>query len=303
MFSSKLPPPIKAFSPTFTFDELRSQSSSSTALLPVLTPHETTVITHHGTNETKQSKQIYLRDDGQIDVTKTVVAGLGGPQAAQTTYDDTIPLKVRYPHLKHHFPRPSPEALSETIAETKAMIQAVLAGGEPKSYAETATVNGKTISISTMQEDPLLPAKFKLRKNRVEQAPPPPPMLNKPPSMTQPLTAEERAKWSIPAAVSNWKNPMGFHISLENRLKSIQAKQTEVNIEKFANLTSALDKADAQARTEIAERNARLKQQAEEEQRRKEAELQELAQLTRRKRQGGRHRDGRDEHPHKRHRT
>jgi hypothetical protein len=71
------------------------------------------------------------------------------------------------------------------------------------------------------------------------------------PSPPMKLGTEEREKWKIPAATSNWKNTAGYTIPLNQR--SHLAELGEVNGQ-FAKLSSALNVAETTAREEISSR-------------------------------------------------
>lgn len=250
-----------------------------------------------------------------------------------TTYDATIPLKVSFPNLNHNFPRPPPDVA--VIAETRAIFAALLeaklgtqkkdqttyinykdttttheVGGDnnavktvPAAFAADATAedHGKIIKIETMQEDPLLPPKHKLRKNRHErhdQEQEVGPILK--PSAK--VTKEDRQKWNIPAAISNWKNNSGFTIALDKRVIGVggggasvsgdgggdgdgnAASAELLNVEKFSALNQALNTAEVQARQDITRRNE-LRQQLElNEKRQREEKIREIANRNKRRR-------------------
>lgn len=71
------------------------------------------------------------------------------------------------------------------------------------------------------------------------------------------LTPEEQQSWKIPACISNWKNPKGYTISLENRevVDGRNLKDVVVS-DKFAKVTDSLYIAERIAREEIEKRAA-----------------------------------------------
>lgn len=214
-------------------------------------------------------------------------------RGAQSTYQDAIPLKKRYPNLRHHFPRYTretcpDESLEICISETKKAIDKILGieGEDSKkksavSYVKYAAGDEeRTLEIRQVQVDPMLPPKFKLRKNRHREPSPPPPILKDTSLATQKLTKEDREKWNIPAAVSNWKNNQGFALSLDDRIRAANSGDSTsdvLNVEKFSTLSSALEGADKEARVEIAMRNRIRQEQAIKDQQEKEEKLRELA--------------------------
>lgn len=249
--------------------------------------------------------------NGTLDYSKTIALSSSSTRKVQSSYEDTIPLKTRFPNLKHFFPKPTSEETAQCVAETAEAIQKILSGklapnqsqnkdqvshityesksivGEPDDSIEGDGPRGRQLHIRSMQEDPMLPPKFKLRKNRHKDPSPPPPILKKNTNTTAPLTKEEREKWNIPSAISNWKNNQGFTISLDKRMAANgQSLDEEVglNIEKFGNLSQALEDADKNAREEIAVRNELMRELAVKEQKDKEEKLRQLAEASRRER-------------------
>ncbi|KAI5952200.1 PRP45 [Candida margitis] len=229
------------------------------------------------------------------------------------TYDATIPLKIKFPNLIHHFPIPPPD--SQIIEETRAIFTSLLdaklgtqkkeqttyisytgdmpsnvaangGGGDGNGDGANADADvgeDKIIQIETMQEDPLLPPKHKLRKNRHErhdQEQETGAILKKPTKVSK----EDRQKWNIPAAISNWKNNSGFTIALDKRVIGGAGgagpdgnSDDALNVEKFGALSQALTNAEVQAREDISRRNE-LRQQLElREKRQRQDRIREIA--------------------------
>lgn len=236
----------------------------------------------------------------EIDVNKRIITmNQIGTHRNLSKYEDSIPLKKRYPQLKHHFPRYTLETcpdntIEDCVAETKKVIDELLGVGSEKKTSQDASIikykskdsdEDRIVQIRTLQEDPMLPPKFKLRKNRHREPSPPPPILKDTASATQKLTKEDRERWTIPAAVSNWKNNQGFALSLEDRIRAAHGGDSSssdvLNVEKFSLLSNALESADKEARVEITMRNKMRQEQAAKEQKEKEAKLRELAERAR----------------------
>lgn len=220
----------------------------------------------------------------------------------QPSIDETIPLKKRIPHLKHHFPRYSldlcpDDSLAECVRQTKSVLDSLL--NSTPTQTELAIVNHVSSSLVANNQhppqtraiqikqhilDPLIPSRFKLRKNRHRPPSPPPPVLKSDTATAAAanLTSQERALWKIPSAISNWKNNQGFIISLDKRVMAAQGgTQSEapaVNTAKFSDLSLALSAADQQARIDIARRN---KQKADEALHLRQESQQALRQLAR----------------------
>lgn len=294
MISSLLPKPRHSAHETIPV-VLPTQQAKSTALLPTSLSAQINV-------STTPVDLAALEKSTPQEYSKGVIQASGNTSAAQTSYDDTIPLKVRFPNLKHHFPRYTlancpDDSLSVCLDETRDVINKLIAqaeGIEEKAEAVTVVelnpeglddsdVRGRTVEIRNYKEDPMLPPKFKLRKNRHKNLSPPPPILRAAPA--EKITKEVKDKWKIPSAVSNWKNNQGFAISLSKRVVAASggklASDSLINIEKFGALTLALEEADKQAREEITVRNEQRKEAEARLQREKEQQLKALLERSR----------------------
>ncbi|KAK6458170.1 component of the spliceosome [Scheffersomyces xylosifermentans] len=324
MFSSLLPKPKYApYKPPSSIVPSSSgaksrQFVSISSLASTLPSSQTSAIANPHKSATTLST-IIVDAEGNIEYDLTIAsAASNGTRKVQASYEDTIPLKKLIPNLKHHFPRYDLEtcpddSLKECVEETRDVVSAIINSklgiDENKKSSDVTYVKYKTnsvidnedgieeedgrgreriIQIRNYQEDPMLPPKFKLRKNRHKNPSPPPPILKDTSSSQAKLTKEDREKWRIPAAVSNWKNNQGFTISLDKRMKAANGgedgKAADVNIEKFGNLSSALEDADKQARDDIKLRNEMLRELAIKEKKEKEERLRDLAELTRNER-------------------
>lgn len=215
------------------------------------------------TNNDKSIKHLHLGNSLNY-----APQGNGPHQEILTSFEDTIPLKKRYPTLELRVPRYSLEdapdsSLRDCLEDTREVIRLILAGPNKEALPIAAvhvSDENQTIEVAKYKEDPMLPPKFKLRKNR-HRPPSPPPTVLKPPT-TEKVTKELKDKWNIPSALSNWKNNKGFAISLDKRVKAASGGKSDelasLNFEKFGNLASALDTAERDAREEIKVRNERL---------------------------------------------
>lgn len=307
MFSSLLPKPQHAAHETipvvFLKDPVRSALvvvSENTSLKPQLIPNP---------NATERTlAELYVDVNGTVDYAKTVSLSQDSSRAVQASYEDTIPLKEKYPNLKHHFPRYTlqncpDDSLASVLESTRQVINDLIAknAGVSEKSAEPTFVTytpsgidetedrGRTIEIRDYKEDPMLPPKFKLRKNRHKDPSPPPPVLK--PTSTVKVTKELKDQWKIPSVVSNWKNNQGFAISLDKRVKAASgggiAGEATINVEKFGLLSLALEDAHNKARDEIRIRNQQRKEQSIQEQQQKEEQIKQLLERTRMERSNG----------------
>lgn len=112
----------------------------------------------------------------------------------------------------------------------------------------------------------------------------PVPVLHAPP---QKLSKEERAKWNVPASISNWKNTRGYTIPLDKRLAADGRGLRENTINpNFATLSESLYVAERQARQEVRLRAQVQKKLALQEKEQREEELRALANQARLERSG-----------------
>ncbi|KAI5963096.1 PRP45 [Candida pseudojiufengensis] len=249
MFSSLLPPPKhSAYDPSLHFTPQKSQ----------------------------------IKNDKSIIEFKEVATNTNS--STQNSLDSTIPLKQKYPNLVHNFPIP-PKS-QQLIDETKTVLTNLLNSklgittnsNEPEIIQTSASSSSQPqiIQISTFEQDPMLPPKHKLRKNRHEKI-----EIDQEPILKKQhnVTKEERIKWNIPAAVSNWKNNNGYTIDLKKRMTSSNpaTTETEINLKKFSDLNSALDQADAQVRKQLTEKAERQKALELEESKKREDRIRAIA--------------------------
>lgn len=294
MFSSQLPKPLHTGLESVKVVIPKDNAKSSALIVPESRFKDT----EDSDLENVEELQL-LRSQ---DYARVIIQKSGGPKNAQASLEDTIPLKIKYPNLKHHFPRYTlencPDSSLRTCLEgTREVIQRLLAqqqGAEediPKNDVfeykppslNDEDMGGRTVQVTTLQEDPMLPPKHKLRKNRHEDPSPPPPILRKAP--TEKITKETKDKWAIPSVVSNWSNSKGYSISLRKRQEAASGGQisehADINAEKFSLLALALETADQNAREEIRIRNEERRVMAQREQEEKERRLKELVNRTR----------------------
>lgn len=131
--------------------------------------------------------------------------------------------------------RPSDETIDETTERTRLALERITNGkikaAQPKHVPKTNSdaqfirytpanqAEGerkqRIIKMSTVQEDPLEPPKFKHKKIPRAADEPPAPVLHSPPRA---VTAQDQKDWMIPPCISNWKNNKGYTIPLDKRL-------------------------------------------------------------------------------------
>ncbi|KAK6466077.1 component of the spliceosome [Scheffersomyces coipomensis] len=342
MFSSLLPPPKHS---SYTRDSSSSlikisKPKADKLSQKVLTLPQSSSSTSSAIIQTNQEdgsiSKLVIKDDGSIDYSQTIaLANNKDNRSVQTTYEDTIPLKKRYPNLKHHFPRYTlqtcpDDSIQNCVDETKDVItnimNAKLGITKDKSKSDVNIIKytsndvlginnderegrpqERIIQVREYMEDPMLPPKFKLRKNRHKNPSPPPPILKNVNASESKITKEDREKWKIPAAISNWKNNQGFTISLDKRIIAANGgSETEiapdaVNIQKFGELSNALEQADKQAREDLIAKRELAKQKAIEEKAQKELQLKQLASLSQHERKRHQQYDSYEPTNYKRH--
>lgn len=321
MFSSLLPKPKNSFYDPSTRIKLSKIPTHEKSIQLVKLPDsKSTSSVRSPAKSNSTISKLHLNSDGTLNYNLTIAsANTNTSRTIQSSYEDTIPLKIKFPNLKHHFPRYDIEtcpddSLEECLKDTKAVISKMIneklgISNDAKdkkdkvTYIKYTTNNlandsddidnsdsergrERIVQIRNVQEDPMLPPKFKLRKNRHKNPSPPPPILKSANNeQTSKLTKEDHEKWQIPSAISNWKNNQGFTISLDKRMIAAnggsEQNNEEINLEKLGDLSQALENADKQAREEITIRNQMLKELAIKEQQEKENKLKELADIAR----------------------
>ena len=259
----------------------------------------------------QEQKQVVLaapvpEKSSSRDYTMILRNGANDQRDIQSSLDDVIPLRQRQRNIS--LAMPSEEEVRATTERTRKALDKVLQEKLGKgainskdqkkaSYVRYTSSNilddkpssSRIIKIVDVQEDPMAPKKFKQKKQMARPSSPPAPVLHAP---TRKATAEEQKQWYIPPAISNWKNPNGFTISLDKRLavdgRDPNRDNTEGDVNKnFIDLANALDEADKKAREDIKIRNALRKKLAEKENREKEEKLRLLAQRAREEKMGG----------------
>lgn len=200
--------------------------------------------------------------------------------------------------------RPDAETLNETAERTRLALEKITNGkikaAQPKNVPKTNTDSeyirytpanqsadgGKQriIKMSTVQEDPLEPPRFKHKKIPRGPTEPPPPVMQSPPRA---VTAQDQKDWMIPPCISNWKNNKGYTIPLDKRLAADGRGLQDVHInDNFAKFSEALYVADRHAREEVRARSQMQQLLAQKEKAQKEENLRLLAQRARDERAG-----------------
>lgn len=267
-------------------------------------------------DSTESSRELIVKaltrtDDNQGDIVQrnNVTDSVVG---SRLKFQDFVPIRQR--DFNMELPKPSSLEIDETYKRTKKVFDKILAGSmkpEGATVKNSAQVNAEAYEVTydTVQssgavrsrklkivehaQDPLQPSQVKAGKVMAPPVEEPlTPILHKTDSTetSNKVTKEERDQWNIPAAISSWKNPKGYTISLERRL-GMDARYNEQNSgaqtvnEGFAKLSSALDVADRQARQEMRLKAEAKKRLADEEMRQKEHKLKLLAQKARMERE------------------
>lgn len=134
----------------------------------------------------------------------------------------------------------------------------------------------RIIQMVPAQLDPMMPPKHQHKKAPRGPADDFIPVLHAPPTK---LTKEERAKWNIPACISNWKNTRGYTIPLDKRLAADGRglRETTTINPNFATFSESLYVAERQARDEVKMRAKVQKHLVISEKEKREQELRELA--------------------------
>ncbi|EDO15100.1 hypothetical protein Kpol_1071p7 [Vanderwaltozyma polyspora DSM 70294] len=219
------------------------------------------------------------------------------------SFQDFLPVRQRNFDLS--IPLPTQELIDETFRRTKDAFDILLSKklekpGNMVISNKIASMSSKVIhkvsnqnterviTITQHAQDPLQPVTFKAKK---VVAPPVEstqvPIFHKTDANvaeSKKISDEEREKWNIPSAVSNWKNPKGYAIALDKRVNSGATVETDAS-KKFSELSSALEIADREAREELKMKAEAKKQLAEQELQEKEMKLRILSNRAREERE------------------
>ncbi|KAF9610794.1 hypothetical protein IFM89_024903 [Coptis chinensis] len=188
------------------------------------------------------------------------------------------------------------EEIADTTQKTKAAIEKILVSRlnvpsrscnssyikytpSQRSADHNSGAKERIIRMTEMLVDPLEPAKFKHKKVPKPSGSPPVPVMHSPP---RPVAVKDKQGWKITPCISNWKNPKGYTILLENRLVADGRGLQEVQInDNFAKVQEALYVAERKSREAVAMRSKLQKEILMKEKDRREQELQALAQKAR----------------------
>lgn len=288
MFSQKLSQPKNSsYTKTIYLENLQSSTTKSNVLVVPQTVADYDIHKQHG-------RDYYINKDGTLNYSLTI-SSANQPRRFHGTYQDTIPLKQRFPNLKHNFPKlhldscPD-DTIEKCVRETKEVINNILQEKLGEAQVEsTQNIQYKppdihergremNIRVQNYVVDPMLPPPpHKLRKNRHQDPSPPPPILRT--SSSSKPSKEDRKYWDIPSLVSKWKNNRGFTIDLDNRVAGSEVDAPKLNIKKLTDLSLALDMADKKAREEINIRNEQRKQLSMKQEKERELKLNQLREI------------------------
>eukprot|EP01060_Flectonema_neradi_P024783 TRINITY_DN33663_c0_g1_i1.p1 TRINITY_DN33663_c0_g1~~TRINITY_DN33663_c0_g1_i1.p1 ORF type:complete len:463 (+),score=112.42 TRINITY_DN33663_c0_g1_i1:91-1479(+) len=237
---------------------------------------------------------VTLNAKGEIDSDALVRSGQRKGTTTFGTYLDLVPKDYDDDELA----RPTSEELTDAFAATRKLLEAKLTGkvasltGKPNTKQDSGAtiikynasettgqmghVPNRVIRMVEAQKDPLDPSRSRVQKAPAGPPPEPAPILHSP---TKRASQKDMQDWKVPPMVSNWINPKGYTLPLEQRLKADGRGLQEVQLsEGFATFASAMDEVERTQREEVDIRiNINKKLQAEEENRRME-ELRRLAQ-------------------------
>jgi len=242
---------------------------------------------------------------GNVRYDAIVKQGLKSGQTVQSTSQDLVPLSLRPGKDKDRsLDKPSEESIQETADRTRLALEAITQGkikaAQPKHVPKQDTDSSfirytpgqqggdgnkqRIIKMTSVQEDPLEPPKWKFKKVPKGPPSPPAPVLRSPPRK---VTAKEQAEWNVPPCISNWKNNKGFTIALDKRLAADgRGLQDNFINDGFATFSEALQLADRHAREEVRMRAQMTQKLAAKEKEKREENLRNLAQRARDERAG-----------------
>ena len=200
--------------------------------------------------------------------------------------------------------KPSDQELHETTTNTQQALDLVLADrlgrsslavpvnqqsgpsfvkykADPNAPGYDPKTANRIVRLTTVQADPLEPSVFRHKRLPAAPGDAPTTILRAP---APKASKEELEMWRIPPAISNWKNPRGFVIPLEQRVGADGRHVQDHSVsERFASLAEELHAAEQKAREEISRRNELAKKQLAEEEEERERLLRVAAAEARQK--------------------
>ncbi|CAG2249911.1 SNW domain-containing protein 1-like isoform X2 [Mytilus edulis] len=263
---------------------------------------------------TSNALQVQLGNDGKIKYDAIAKYGHAKDKVVHSKFQDLVP--KAYDEDDPEIQKPDEEQIQDTTEATRQALEKLvntkISAAMPVKAADkqapaqyiryTPSQQGmafnsgakqRVIRMVEVQKDPMEPPKFKTNK-KIPRGPPSPPA----PVMHSPnrkVTVKEQQEWKIPPCISNWKNAKGYTIPLDKRLAADGRGLQGVHInENFAKLAEALYIADRKAREEVEMRVKIDEMVAQEEKKKKEEKLRQLAQEAREERAGIRSRDHKD---------
>ncbi|ORX35257.1 SKIP/SNW domain-domain-containing protein [Kockovaella imperatae] len=244
---------------------------------------------------------LQVDQDGTVRYDAIAQHGRAVGSKVQSSFKDLVPLANRtdVSEKDRAMERPDEEAVQDTAERTRLALEKITHGkikaAQPKHVPKANTdaqyirytpanqdaQGGKQriIKVTSVQEDPLEPARFKHKKIPRGPAEPPPPVMQSPPRA---VTAQDQKDWMIPPCISNWKNNKGYTIPLDKRLAADGRGLQDVHInDNFAKFSEALYVADRHAREEVRARAQMQQLLAQKEKAQKEENLRLMAQRAR----------------------
>ncbi|NXD32359.1 PRP45 protein, partial [Spelaeornis formosus] len=249
---------------------------------------------------------LQVDQDGTVRYDAIAQHGRADGSRVQSSFKDLVPLHNRTDMTDEDraMERPDAEQVNDTAERTRLALERITQGkikaAQPKHVpknnneseyirytpANQSADEGKQriIKMTTVQEDPLEPPRFKHKKIPRGPAEPPPPVMHSPPRAA---TAQDQKDWMIPPCISNWKNNKGYTIPLDKRLAADGRGLQDIHInDNFAKFSEALYVADRHAREEVRARAQMQQLLAQKEKTQKEENLRLLAQRAREERAG-----------------
>lgn len=171
----------------------------------------------------------------------------------------------------------------KTYVSQKATANQIKTGADSRfvKYTPKDSQMTRIVKVQEIQEDPFCPPQYK--NKRIPHGPKgvPDVLLRAPPKK---LTQEDQMNWKIPPCISNSKNSRGFVLPLEMRISADGRNSYDPKInERFMQFSTALYEAEKSARKELEEKNKIKQTLAYEELKKKEEELRQEIEETKRK--------------------
>ncbi|KAH3902869.1 uncharacterized protein SCODWIG_02871 [Saccharomycodes ludwigii] len=255
---------------------------------PKNSQHKSGHISNYFINVEKDLINTFLQNDYNNVANEKKDSILKTAETSNKKYVQSILKPIREKDPSFECKLPTKDEIQKSTAKTRQIVEKILTN-IPNVSLNNTTKNIQSnitnlIDIREGEYDPLRPSTKPILKNipfpEQNMENPETPIVHIPGNSK--LSKQDLKNWQIPSAVSEWKNPKGFTISVEKRMdfKKAQLNNLATSVpstEKFALLSEVLDDATDSARKMLKEKAELKAKETEEEAKKSEIKMRLLA--------------------------